>query len=339
VRRIAAFFLAAGAMLAAAPAAAAECGPLKLVAAMRAIPIQDASNVLAVPATLDDRRQVKMLLDTGSSFSTVNRAIVDELGLKSEPTKVHLIDLAGQRTSREVRIPSVTVGGARQNGVYLIVNPNDNPVGGTSLPFDGILGADMFRRFDLDMDFGARKINLISPDHCSGRVEYWSAPRVAIVPIRLNALGQVMLPVTLDGHRLTAMLDTGATTTALKLDVARTVFGIDTGGPEAKKIGELKGRYTAPIYRHRFKTLAIEGVVISDPAIDLLPDMVERGSRYRPMNVLIRRTDTVFPDMLLGMSALKRLHVYIAYKEAKLYITESTPQSGAGTDIPPASKK
>jgi len=33
------------------------------------------------------------------------------------------------------------------------------------------------------------------------------------------------------------------------------------------------------------------------------------------------------PDLRLGMSTLSKLHVYIAYKERKLYITESaTPQ-------------
>ena len=43
------------------------------------------------------------------------------------------------------------------------------------------------------------------------------------------------------------------------------------------------------------------------------------------------RDEALEPDILLGMNVLKHLHVYIAYKEKKLYITP------AGTSVPTTS--
>jgi predicted aspartyl protease len=321
-------------LTAAAPAAAAECGPLTVVTSMAMTPVGGSRNVMTVPATIADRRAVKLLLDTGAAFSMINRNVVEELQLPTEPARIRLVDLAGHETSREVRLPSITLGRVSQEGVYLIVNPNANPLGGNPVPFDGVLGADIFRNFDLDLDFGGRKVNLISPDHCEGKVEYWSAPRLAIVPMHLNSKGQVMIPVTLDGHRLTAMLDTGATMTAISAEIAADVFNIDTHGPEVERVGALKGPDAAPIYRHRFTTLAIEGVTVADLPIDLLPDVAKSALEYQPAGSLIRRTDDPFPDMLLGMSVLNQLHVYVAYKESRIYITQSTPSEPAAPPAP-----
>ncbi|HEY4264004.1 MAG TPA: retropepsin-like aspartic protease, partial [Micropepsaceae bacterium] len=176
------------------------------------------------------------------------------------------------------------------------------------------------------LDYGAGKLNLISPNHCEGKVVYWQAPTVAIVPMRVDTQGKITFPLTLDGHTIRAILDTGATRTALNLDVAKRVFNIDTSDPDLQKVGELKGGYTAQIYNRKFKSLSIEGVTVTDPLITLLPNMVSLTSEQRSAGSLVRDTDKQAPDMLLGMSVLNKLHVYIAAHEGKLYITQaSTP--------------
>ena len=38
-------------------------------------------------------------------------------------------------------------------------------------------------------------------------------------------------------------------------------------------------------------------------------------------------TRSGLPDMILGMNTLSQMHVYIAYKERKLYITAANPQA------------
>ena len=62
------------------------------------------------------------------------------------------------------------------------------------------------------------------------------------------------------------------------------------------------------IYRYPFKSLTFGGVAIDNPDIVLVPDAQSRfpgGHRF-----------------VLGMNILRRLHLYIAYREKKLYVTQ-----------------
>ena len=321
--------LAAGA----APAMAAECGPLNLLTTLPITPVGRPGNVVTVPAAIADK-PVNLLIDTGDSFSLINKNVVDALKLPTRPSKVQLVNVAGQRTTQEVRLPSITLGRVRQEGVYFIVSAGTNPVGGRPDAFDGILGC----RFPAQCGcrFGLRRRQAQS--HFAPALRRQSrllaGPVVAVVPIRVDTQGKITFPLTLDGHTITAILDTGATTTALNLDTARRVFNINTNDPDLQKVGELKGGYTAQIYNKQFKSLSIEGVTVTDPVISLLPNMMNLTSESRSTGSLIRDTDKQAPDMLLGMSVLSKLHVYIAAHESKLYITQASPLAAAPAAAP-----
>jgi hypothetical protein len=210
-----------------------------------------------------------------------------------------------------------------------MVLPGEGGANGPDIEdFGGILGADMLQNVDLDLDFAVGKLNFVSPDHCAGNVVYWQAPAVAIVPITLDRWGHVFFRMQLDGRRVNAALDTGASTTVLNLDVARRTFRVDVNAPDVEKVGELSGGYTANVYRRRFKSLAFEGVTINDPMITILPDLMGGMNQGTTRTgSLIRDERNGLPDMILGMNTLSRMHVYIAYKERKLYITAANPQA------------
>jgi predicted aspartyl protease len=152
---------------------------------------------------------------------------------------------------------------------------------------------------------------------------YWSAPAVAIVPFTLDRGGHIIFRMTLEGKRLDALLDTGASATNLNLDIAKRTFNVDVNAPDVEKIGELAGGYTASVYRRKFKSLAFEGVTINEPLINLLPNML--GPGQAPNTGSLIRESRGLPNLILGMSVLGKLHVYIAYKERKLYISAANP--------------
>jgi hypothetical protein len=79
------------------------------------------------------------------------------------------------------------------------------------------------------------------------------------------------------------------------------------------------------LYQRRFKTLSIEGVTVTDPMVWLLPNMMRLTSEQRPTGSLVRDTDKQLPDAILGMSVLSKLHVYVATREATIYITAANP--------------
>jgi hypothetical protein len=177
------------------------------------------------------------------------------------------------------------------------------------------------------LDFAANKIHLIAPNQCGGNVVHWQAPAVAVVPITLDRFGQLTFRMQLDGRRVTAMLDTGASTTVLNLDTARRTFRIDVNGPDVEKVGELTGGYSANMYRRRFNSLAFEGVTVANPMIVIMPNMMGNVNPGAPRTgSIIRQDRNGLPDVILGMNVLNQMHVYVAYKERRLYLTAASPQ-------------
>jgi hypothetical protein len=189
----------------------------------------------------------------------------------------------------------------------------DNQLAGTMAPNPNV---------DLELDFAGRKLGLFSPDHCAGQVVYWPATAIAAVPMRVAGLGHIIIPVTLDGKNMDALLDTGASDSILNLRVAQSRFDIRPDSPEVEPIGELRGNPSAKIYRRRFDTLAFEGVTVSNPSLILIPDQVSpRMPNPVPTGSLVRPPDRGLPDLILGISILSKTHIYVAYREKKVYIT------------------
>jgi predicted aspartyl protease len=273
-----------------------------------------------VPVQINDTSKA-MLVDTGGFFTGITQEAADKLKLSLRHSHAQFIGLSGDESSGVARA-SLKLGNLTADGMDLIILPGIHGLGSDDAV--GVIGANLLRSYDLDLDMGGKKINLISQKHCDGKVVYWPNNGVAVIPIRVNAVGHIFVPVQLDGHSLQAMLDTGADGSTLTLPVAQATFGItpgDNSTPMAKE--PLNGKVTA--YTHRFKSLSLEGIAISNPTLALIPDMmrkmdphdsIEGDTRIRDPN-----SDVGTPDVILGMDILRRLHVYIAYKEKKLYIT------------------
>jgi hypothetical protein len=64
--------------------------------------------------------------------------------------------------------------------------------------------------------------------------------------------------------------------------------------------------------------------------------MTAPGGTPTSTGSLIRDSDNNLPGIILGMNVLSRLHVYIAYKEAKLYITAAAVQPAASPAAAPS---
>jgi len=130
----------------------------------------------------------------------------------------------------------------------------------------------------------------------------------------------------LDGRRVTAMLDTGAGDTVLNLDIARRTFRVDVNAPDVERVGEI-GKSQIGVYRRRFKTIAFEGVSIANPMITMYPDLMSGAGVAQPQTgSMIRDARGGLPDVILGMNVMSQMHVYIASKEHKLYMTAADPQ-------------
>jgi predicted aspartyl protease len=311
----------------AAPSIAAECTPLGLITSLDLIELPSGRPGVAMKIA---GNPVTMLVDTGGAISAVTAQTVRDLKLGQIQNGRGIKMVDGSVSSTLAQLPLVEIGRFKQeNALYYVLPSNDNIAAANEV--NGILGGEWLKNYDADFDFRSRKLNLFSQDHCAGKVVYWMPSAVAVLPFQI-ADNHIRFRMQVDGKSVDAILDTGATDTFFNMPDAQRLFGIKATDPDLVKVGQLAGAYTANIYSRKFKTMTFEGVTINNPELVLMPDFMTSPNRQAPTGSLIHEARST-PAVVLGMSVLSRLHLYIAYKERKVYITADDPS--AATVLPP----
>ena len=299
-----------------------DCRPLTLITQVE-LKRRDGDPHVFVPVIINGKDRL-MLLDTGGWNSEVTAQAAADLGLPYVSIRYSEVNLAGEESHQAANVDSFRIGQLTTKSVEFVVAPekvlfHDEP------QYAGILAPNILKNYDVDIDFGGSKLSLLSPDHCEGKVIYWPASTVAVIPIRVLRSGHILVPVKLDGKDVNAILDTGAYTTTLMMPVAEDEFGLTMGSPDTPKAAEMPDKPGAATYEHKFASLSFGGVAVSNLSVAILPDFLRNkggapqlGSRLGESN-----NHEQEPDMLIGMNVLRHLHIYIAYKEQKLYITSA----------------
>ncbi len=93
----------------------------------------------------------------------------------------------------------------------------------------GILGYDVLKMMDVELDLGHGKVRLFSQDHCPHQVIYWtrSAP-VAAIPLQSRGLHSqtFYFDMTLDGETVKSQVEPSVPDGMLSSRAARLAFGI-----------------------------------------------------------------------------------------------------------------
>lgn len=336
--------LATGILLAAlmtSEAALADCSPLKLIASVDLQPTQDKRREF-IPVKIAGQSRY-MVLDTGAAMTTISNLAVNDLGLKLRHGNFEMINVSGGVSSQFTET-SFELGNLKADDVAFVLMP-DSEMLGDNKNYIGLLGSDILKHYDVSIDFGTDKFDLLSQDHCEGKVVYWAAPAVAVVPIRVLRSGEIVLPVTLDGKTVYATLDTGASSSTLAQDAVESDFGLKLGSPDTPAGENLFGKKNEHTYAHTFKTLDFEGIAISNPHFEIIPDMMRNSFENTPRtgSHIPNPDNAIHPSkMLLGMDILRHLHIYIAYKEEKLYVTPAgmpgAPDQASSASAAPSAK-
>ena len=303
------------------PALGQTCAPLKIIASVQLMAAPDEREVF-VPVTLQGQKKY-MLLDTGGALDQLTPQTAAALNLKPYRTPtLRFYDLKGNYVDHATVVPDFDIGNLVGRNVNFVIGPDYLFANRPDIA--GVLGPGILRFYDVAVDFGARTFTLISPEHCAGKVVYWPAQSVAIVPIEiLKASGHIVVNVTLNGRSINAMLDTGAYTTVLSASAAENKLSIHI--PFMYRF-----QHRVMPYQHRFASLDFGGVAVANPLVSILPGL-GRGPRVpAPIGTRIADGETeLLPDLLIGMDILSHLHLYISYREQKLYITSSSEPASA----------
>jgi predicted aspartyl protease len=239
----------------------------------------------------DGQRGLVLLVDTGASYSVLSPLFARKLGvsvrsLKSTPYR------RPTRLGRELQFwvdTSSSDTGSRSNFEY------------------GLLGGNFLSQYVLELDFVTQRVRFLDPDRFAVP-ERTDVPEEVVVPIR-TADGRPTVDVSVDGHTIPAVLDTGAAVTMIVSGRAAKSVGIDAGALAA--FGELyltAGRTTSLFAEAR--EIAIGGVRFAQ-----VPLLVA------PMG-LFNAAGT--GDSLLGMDLISRFRVRIDYPRKRLWLARET---------------
>ena len=243
----------------------------------------------------------QFMVDTGGLLSTVREDVAAEEKLKTYRVRDDL-DITGvghgKRVERYATADTLAFGKLKAEAVHLLIEPSG------ALAEDGIIAPDFLRNFDLEFDFAANTLNLFKPHACDDHVVYWGGPYV-VLPMDVTNQGHIRVLTTLDGAELETTVDTGSPGSLIGAATAASKFDLQLGQGGVALHGA--GGGLAMASQHRFHTLSLAGLTINNPLLLVSKDESAWRSDYS--------------SLLLGLKELRLFHVYIAYRERKLYLS------------------
>ncbi len=277
--------------------------------------LRDTDGFLTVPVRFDatvsmlvDTRvsmlvdtRVSMLVDTGSDAGILSPSVArgwQRLGRGA----TELSGTGGVRGVAVALAPLLLLDGLRIREVpfplgNLPQKPRIEP------PVEGLIGGDLLSRFELEMDVPDGVMRLFEGEGlsplCRG-LPPWSG-QVDTLPL-VRSGDRVSVAVTLDGRRLTALLDSGARSRIVSRRAA-LASGVDEAVLDAEPGGITSGIDGRGVlyHWHRFARLAVGGDIERGPVLTVTE---------LPAGV----------DMLLGADWFARHRVWISYGTDQLFV-------------------
>ena len=272
-----------------------------------------------VPVSVGGRYE-KLLVDTAGYYGMITWGAVTRLDLHRVPVQSHLYYLLnGDSMSYMAIAHDVRVGDISVDDYPFLVMPPDWSTPGVA----GTLAPNTLSHYDVEFDFGASRINLYQPTHCDGHTVYWTNGARVSLPLRLDAANNMHVTATIDGTEMDAVIDTGSATSILRSDEAAAVMGHTLDDSELVHAGT--GHDNGwDSYRHHFQTLRIGGLTVRDPDILIMTDKLSQVREPDEVDKGFRIVGMQAPPLIIGMSALRQLHLYVAYKDEMLYATAAS---------------
>ena len=324
--------LSAAAALCAAPAQAqpAQCGSLTRVFQLPLTPGPGGVR-FGVPITVNGQ-QKQFLLSTGIPNSRIGRRAVNDLKLTPR-TQGQMLQRNGTVNNAYVVETNLEIGPMKAPRHEMLVMEN-------LAPFDGVFSRDLMQNYDIEINFAGGQLSYFLTVHCPGKVVHWATSGITSVDFNgwdnNSAQRFLTVPVLIDGHEIRAEIDTTLGETVLEADTASALFTLTPDSPGRVPLGALDNNPAHRMFGYTFQTLKIGGLTLRNPKMRIVPDIVGTKSTdtLRADSRVQRRTDEFMPTMQIGMDVLRRLHLYVATKEQKIYFTGAAGQAVNST--PPA---
>jgi len=128
----------------------------------RPVPFEDVLGLAYIHASVNGSRPLTMVLDSGAAYTVLQPAVATELKINSSGT-VQTHGLGADATLRMAQNATLRFAGQTLTGQTISVLPLDYIEEEAGHKTDGLLGFDVFSKFDILEDYRAHTITLIPP--------------------------------------------------------------------------------------------------------------------------------------------------------------------------------
>ncbi|HUJ63077.1 MAG TPA: retropepsin-like aspartic protease, partial [Kofleriaceae bacterium] len=170
---------------------------------------------LFVPVTVDGKL-LRLMLDTGSTTSSLTPGAVAELGLVADGSQTVVAVAGGTMTVSSVQVPRVAVGEVELRDVAM--NVADIGSG------DGLLGLDVLTQMVFELDLNRRELHL----YPNGSTR-WHGDDLIAVPYTSAFGGLIEVDAALAGAPVTAVIDSGTSPSIANPRAVPHPLDIETG--------------------------------------------------------------------------------------------------------------
>jgi predicted aspartyl protease len=248
---------------------------------------------------------VRMLVDTGAHESKLMRASAERLGLTLAASGSYSYGVGGASVTYIAHIDDFALGDAHTGKTLMPV------IGNAALraPHDAIVGASFLLQTDMELSLKDKYMQFFRASGCSDTyLAYWD-PNAMEIPFegRLEGSNQPLVTVELNGVKLHALIDSGASRTVVKRHAAE-LAGVKIDGPKVRKEGKIAGIGDEVLdsWTADFKRFSIGDETVNNPRLTIMDDSPQGQDRI---------------DILLGIDFLRAHHVLFAMSQDRLYLS------------------
>lgn len=267
------------------------------------LPVEMVGNQATTLAKINGT-DARFILDTGAFFNTMSSASAKSLGLKLEPAPfgMRIGGVGGFSDAQQAHVKKFGILGTTFDNVDFVV-------GGTDVG-NGLLGANLLDLADLEIDLANGKLTLFKTEHCDkASLAYWVKDgKYNLVDIEAPDNPndrRTFFTVIINGHKVRALLDSGAAATVLSRNAAERA-GINLNGPDARPGGASMGlgAKTLRTWTVKVDTFSVGSETIQHSQMQVLDGNIGDNT-----------------DMLLGVDFLLAHRMFIANSKKKAYFT------------------
>jgi hypothetical protein len=250
-----------------------------------------------------NRTAAVMLIDTGASSTFITRLGTDKRSMWLDNTLDAVAGVGG--TSRLYRAPlrHFQIGpiiSEPLNGSLLAIDEM-----GERPDFDAIVGVDFLLEMDLEIILADKQMKFYSPKNCEDTfLGYWDAKAIVVPMKPERGTKRPMIEILLNGVKMTALIDTGASTSSVTRAAAGRA-GVTPASAGVRKAGQFSGIGSKRInvYNAAFKTFSVGEETINNPVL-MMMEGEQKGF-----------------DVLLGTDFLRAHRVLLAASQKAVYLS------------------